>query len=172
MYPNIELKGISSSLPFEQLNIGGDKSTLVSKIDSFALIMESCSTVLEIQGGPSSIKSKVTSSPGDGTYFNIVKLDERIYRIDTIQATPERDYKNIMISGKEKNLIVISVTVPEEQSTSKTTELVHVRCLIIVAPIKEITIRGNNQLLANRHVRYLAEFAEDQANPNLKIIKE
>lgn len=127
--------------------------------------------MLEIQGGPPSIKTKAISSPGDGTYFNIVKLDERVYRIDTIQATPERDYKNVMILGKEKNLIVISVIVQEDQSSIKTTELLHVRCLIIVAPIKEITIRGNNQLLANRHVRYLAEFGEEQANPNLKIIK-
>jgi len=51
---------------------------------------------------------------GQGHYYNIVKINERRFRIETIQPTSNKDNKglsdtNFAISGNENNLISLQV---------------------------------------------------------------
>lgn len=67
-----------------------------------------------MQGGPPDILTKLIVTNGQGHYFNVVKINERRYRIETIQPTNNKDDKalfdkNFAISGNENNLISLQV---------------------------------------------------------------
>lgn len=67
--------------------------------------MESCSTVLETQGGPPSLVTKTVASTGNGHYYNLVKLSENRFRVETMKATASIEDKNLddpifVINGK------------------------------------------------------------------------
>jgi hypothetical protein len=77
IYNLISLRG-PGVIPRKVPENSDESSTLV---ESGVSVMESCSIVLEVQGGPPNLKSRVIANPGDGVYFNTNKVGERIYQI-------------------------------------------------------------------------------------------
>ena len=49
--------------------------------------MEACVKTIRIQGGPTHLKTLITSNPSQEYYYKIIKKSERIYQVEALHNT-------------------------------------------------------------------------------------